>query len=165
MIKLRDYTKEDIDRLAGLANNKNVSRYLVFTFPYPYTKADAKWWIETGSKANNAVTKVIEYEGEFVGSIGIHPQAGWRSHIAEIGYWIGEEYWGKGLATLALKIMTEFAFSNPALKKLYAPVLGANGGSKRVLEKCGYVLEGVFKKEVYKDGQYHDIYQYAGFHS
>lgn len=161
MIRLRDYTKEDPDRLVSLANNKNVSRYLVLTFPYPYTKADAKWWIETGSKANNAITKVIEYQGEFVGSVGILPQTGWRSHIAEIGYWIGEGYWGKGLATWALRAMTDDAFKIPAMQKLYAPVMGPNIASKRVLEKCGYGLEAVLKQEVFKEGRYYDIYQYA----
>ena len=161
MITLRDYNVTDIDRLVALANNRNVSRYLVYTFPYPYTRSDAKWWIEVGSKANKAITKVIELEGEFVGSVGFHPQSGWRSHVAEIGYWIGEDYWGRGLATLALKRMSDHAFTLPALKKLYAPVLGANQASKRVLEKCGFALEGVFKKEVFKDGQYHDIHQYA----
>ena len=161
MIILRDYTETDVDRLVTLANNKNVSRYLVYTFPYPYTKADAKWWIDTGSKANHAVTKVIEYRDQFVGSVGIHLQTGWRSHVAEIGYWIGEDYWGKGLATSALKAMSDCAFLLPALKKLYAPVLGPNQPSKKVLEKCGYVLEGILKQEVFKDGQYYDIYQYA----
>lgn len=97
MITLRDYAKTDADRLVDLANNENVSRYLVDTFPYPYTKRDAAWWIETGSKANHSVTKVIEYRGEFVGSVGIRPQTGWKEHSAEIGYWIGEGYWGKSL--------------------------------------------------------------------
>jgi ribosomal-protein-alanine N-acetyltransferase len=161
MITLRNYTEADIDRLVTLANNKNVSRYLVDTFPYPYTTADAAWWIATGSKANDAVTKVIEYRGEFIGSVGVHPQSGWKSHVGEIGYWIGEDYWGKGLATMALKSMTETAFTLPALKKLFAPVLAPNQPSKRVLEKCGYHLEGVLKQEVFKDDNYYDIYQYA----
>lgn len=163
MLRLREYTKTDADRLVYLANNENVSRYLVYTFPYPYTILDALWWIETGSKLNGSITKVIEYEGDFVGSVGINPQTGWKSHIAEIGYWIAEEYWGQGIASQALAIMSDLAFSDMKYKKLFAPVLGPNKASMRVLEKCGYVLEGVFKREFLKNGQYFDGYYYARF--
>ncbi|MBI3773054.1 MAG: GNAT family N-acetyltransferase [Gammaproteobacteria bacterium] len=165
MITLRDYAITDADRLVDLANNENVSRYLIYTFPYPYTKQEATWWIETGSKANNSVTKVIEYRGDFVGTIGITPQTGWKSHSAEIGYWLGEEYWGKGIATEAIRIMSDLAFSDMNYKKLFAPVLGPNKTSMRTLEKNGYVLEGVFKDEAFKSGQYFDVSYYAKYFS
>jgi len=161
MITLRDYTQADAARLVVLANNKNVSRYLIHTFPYPYTMQDAVEWIESGSQANNSITKVIEYQGNFVGSIAIIPQTGWKSHTAEIGYWVGEEYWGKGIAINALRAMSDAVFSGMKLTKLYAPVLGQKHASMRVLEKCGYVLEGIFKQEVFKDEQYFDGYYYA----
>lgn len=161
MIKFRDYLATDADRLVELANNEKVSRYLIYTFPYPYTRQNAQWWIETGANANNAVTKVIEFHGEFIGSIGITPQTGWKEHTAEIGYWLGERYWGNGIATEALQLMTHMVFSDMNYKKLFAGVLGANRASIRVLEKCGYVLEGVFKQDVFKGGQYHDIHHYA----
>lgn len=165
MIKLRDYSIADADRFAVLANNENVSRYLIYTFPYPYTKQDAERWIKTGSKANNAVTKVIEYQGKLVGTVGITPQTGWKEHSAEIGYWVGEEYWGKGIATEALRAMNDLAFSTLKYKKLFAPVLGPNKASMRVLEKCGYSLEGVLKQEVFKGGHYFDGHYYAKFYS
>ncbi len=76
MITLREYLEADIEQLVRLANNKNISRYLIDTFPYPYTKQDAQWFLETGSLANGSVAKVIEYEGEFVGIVGITPQTG-----------------------------------------------------------------------------------------
>lgn len=161
MITLRDYTKTDADRLVELANNENVSRYLVYTFPYPYTIQDAVTWIETGSKANRSITKVIEYRKVFVGSVAITPQTGWKNHSAEIGYWVGEEYWGMGIATEALRTMSDLAFLSMQYKKLFAPVLDPNKASMRVLEKCGYVLEGVFRQDVFKDGQYYDGYYYA----
>lgn len=161
MIRLRDYSEADTDRLVELANNENVSRYLIYTFPYPYTKQDAIEWIKTGSKANNSVTKIIEYRGKFVGSVGITPQTGWKDHSAEIGYWVGEDYWGKGIATEALRVMSDFAFAVLKFRKLFAPVLGPNKGSMRVLEKCGYELEGIFKQEVFKHGQYYDGYYFA----
>ena len=161
MITFRDYEKSDADRLVALANNENVSRYLIYTFPFPYTLQDAVAWIDAGSKANNAVTKVIEYQGRFVGSIGITPQTGWRNHAAEIGYWLGEEYWGKGIATEALRTMSAIALSDLKFKKLFAPVLGPNEASMRVLKKCGYVLEGVLKQDVCKGGQFYDVHYYA----
>ena len=161
MINLREYTKADAERLIRLANNKNVSKYLTPLFPFPYTKKDAHWWLETGRNLNDAINRVIEYNGEFVGGIGINPQKGWKSHIAEIGYWIGEEYWGNGIATDALKQMTKLALSTKKYQKLFAPVLGPNKASMRVLEKNNYQLEGVLKQDVIKDDTYFDIYSYA----
>ena len=161
MITLRDYEPSDAARLVLLANNKNVSRYLVDTFPYPYTQQDAEWWITTGATADDTVTKVIQYNGEFVGSVGITPQVGWKSHVAEIGYWIGEAYWRQGITTAALTLMTDHALSALHYQKLFAPVLGPNKASMKVLEKCGYELEGILKREVSKDGQYFDLYHYA----
>lgn len=161
MIELREYKFDDIDRLVLLANNKKVSQYLIDTFPYPYTYEDAKWWISAGCKQNNAITRAIEYNNELVGSIGITPQLGWKSHQAEIGYWIGEKYWNKGIATGALRKMTDYSFSQLPFKKLFAPVLSPNKVSMRILEKNAYELEGVLKSEVNKNNQYYDIYHYA----
>ena len=161
MITLRDYVAMDVARLVELASNPRVTQYLIYTFPYPYTRQDADLWIAHGSMANGAVTKVIELQGVFVGSVAITPQAGWKSHAAEIGYWLGEAYWGQGIATTALSQMSALAFSNTQCTKLFAPVLGPNKASMRVLEKCGYALEGIFKNDVYKNGQFFDGHYYA----
>jgi ribosomal-protein-alanine N-acetyltransferase len=161
MIALREYADSDLERLVNLANNENVSRYLVYTFPYPYTRDDAEWWIGTGSKQNGAITRVIEYQGLFVGSVGITPQSGWREHLGEIGYWVAEDYWGKGIATTALHQMTDYGFKTRNFRKLNAPVLAPNIASMRVLEKCGYELEGILKGEVKKRGTYFDIHHFA----
>ena len=161
MIRLRDYDATDAPRLVELANNENVSRFLIYTFPFPYTMKDADWWIATGSNANGAKTKVIEYDGAFIGSVGITPQVGWKSHTAEIGYWLGEEFWGRGIASQVLKQMTEDAFSEGMWEKLFAPVLAPNRASARVLEKNGFHLEGILKNEVIKNGQMYDILHYA----
>jgi ribosomal-protein-alanine N-acetyltransferase len=161
MIVLREYCDSDLDRLVRLANNENVSRYMVYTFPYPYTRNDGEWWISTGSKQNGAISRAVEYQGQFVGGIGILPQSGWRSHLAEIGYWIAEQYWGKGIATTALAQMTDYGFTSLQFRKLYACVLTPNIASMRVLAKCGYVREGILQKEVQKHGSYFDIHQYG----
>jgi len=161
MILLREYGESDLERLVTLANNQSVSRYLVYTFPYPYTLKDAEWWIGTGSKQNGVVTRVIEYQGLFVGGVGITPQSGWREHLGEIGYWVAEDYWGKGIATAALCEMTEYGFAHRQFRKLFAPVLGPNVASMRVLEKCGYQREAILKDEVQKGGRYFDIHHFA----
>jgi ribosomal-protein-alanine N-acetyltransferase len=161
MIFLREYLDSDLGRLVTLANNQNVSRYMVYTFPYPYTKADAEWWIGIGSRHNGATTRVIEYQGIFVGGVGITPQSGWREHLGEIGYWVGEDYWGKGIATAALRQMTDYGFINRNFRKLFASVLAPNIGSMRVLEKCGYQREGILKGEVQKGGTYFDVHHFA----
>jgi [ribosomal protein S5]-alanine N-acetyltransferase len=161
MITLREYADSDLESLVRLANNENVSRYLVYTFPFPYTTADAEWWIRVGSHQNGAITRVIEYQGLFVGSVAITPQSGWREHLGEIGYWVAEEYWGKGIATVALRQMTEYGFNSRNFRKLFAPVLAPNIASMRVLEKCGYQLEGILKGEVQKGGIYFDTHRFA----
>jgi RimJ/RimL family protein N-acetyltransferase len=165
MITLRDFADSDAVRLQALADNRNVSRYLVYTFPLPYTTADAEWWIATGSKEKDAINRVIEFEGEFVGTVGITPQTGWRDHIAEIGYWVGEPHWGAGVATAAVQKMTEYAFSELHYRKIFAPVLAPNKASMRVLEKCGYALEGIFGDEVHKDACFYDIHRYSKYQS
>ena len=161
MISYREYLAQDVDRLVELANNKKVTCYMVYTFPYPYTQQAAEWWVNEGCRANNSVNKVIEVDGVFVGSVGVAPQTGWREHVADIGYWLGEEFWGKGLATQALTYMTEQAFEQLHFRKLSAPVLGENKASIRVLEKCGYELEGIQKEDVTKDGAFYDVHLYA----
>ena len=161
MVRLRAYRASDIPRLVELANNKNVSRYLIYTFPFPYTEQDAEWWVSTGARENGAVTKVIEFHDLFVGSAGIQPQSGWKDHSGEIGYWVGESYWGNGIATEALRQMTQIGFEELGLRKLFAPVLSPNVGSMKVLEKCGYEREGVLKAEVHKDDTYYDIHHFA----
>jgi [ribosomal protein S5]-alanine N-acetyltransferase len=161
MISLRDYRIDDAARLVELANNVNVSQFLIYSFPCPYTMEDATWWITTGSRGNGAITKVVEHNGVFIGSVGVAPQSGWKSHTAEIGYWLGEEYWGRGIATQVLELMTKQAFSEGICEKLFATVLAPNRASVRVLEKNGYLLEGVLKNEVIKNGQMFDILHYA----
>ncbi len=160
-ISLRDYTLADIDRLVLLANNENVSRYLVDTFPFPYTVQDARWWIETGAGECGTITRVIVCDDEFVGSVGLMPATGWRAHVAEIGYWVAEPYWGRGIATAALREMTEYAFRELGCEKLVAPVLVPNVASMRVLAKCGYRSEGCMVQEVRKGRRIWDVQRYA----
>lgn len=160
MLILRDYRDDDTDRLVEIANNEKVSRYLIDTFPFPYSSDDARWWIDEGCRAPGMVTKVIEVDGSFVGSIGLTRQTGWRSHLAEVGYWLGERYWGKGLATNALGLMCGQAFTELGIHKLFAPVLAPNTASMTVLQKCGFTKVGVLTDEVSKHHRYYDVHHF-----
>ncbi|GJM14448.1 MAG: N-acetyltransferase [Pseudohongiella sp.] len=163
MISLRNYRPSDVDRLSEIANNREVSRYLAPSFPFPYTIEAARWWLETGVNTEGLSAKVIEFDGLFVGAVGTQAKAGWMSHTAEIGYWIDQAHWGRGIATAALAAMTELAFSELGYSKLQAQVLLPNDSSVRVLQKCDYFLEAELRREVYKEGQFFDVQQFARF--
>ncbi|MGB5832287.1 MAG: GNAT family N-acetyltransferase, partial [Thiohalocapsa sp.] len=160
MLNLRDYRKTDAGRLVELANNERVSRYLIDTFPHPYRLQNAEGWISTGCREPGTITKVIELDGCFVGSIGLTLQSGWRSHLAEVGYWLGEPYWGQGLASTALARMSEHAFAELGCHKLFAPVMAPNRASMRVLLKSGFRLVGIMADEVAKQGRFYDVHHF-----
>lgn len=158
---IRSWEWADRDALIRHANNRNVWLNLRDRFPHPYTLADARNWLDmvVGVKPENSFAIVVE--GEAVGGIGytVQPDVGRRS--AEIGYWLGEEYWGRGIATEALVAVTEHAFANNDLCRLYAHVFEWNPASARVLEKAGYKFEGRLSKSVTKNGQTIDQLMYA----
>ena len=160
---LRDFRETDLDRLVALANDEEVSRYLMHTFPFPYTRADGEWWISTGSTQPGTITRAIENDGQLAGGVGIKLQTGWRSHLGEIGYWVARSYWRQGVGKAALEQMTEYGFSERGFEKLYAPVLGPNVASMKLLTKCGYVLEGILRSEVRKHGRSYDLHLFARY--
>ncbi len=159
MIKLRNFAGSDSEALLEQANNLNVTKYLTDTFPSPYTLKDAEWWLSTGCK--NGFNKVIEYKNKFAGSIGAIPLVNEKRFSASIGYWLGEEYWGKGIASKALDILTEEIFSNTDIIRLYAGVYSPNVASRKVLEKSGYVQEAILAKSIFKNGKFYDEYIYS----
>ena len=112
-------------------------------------------------RSHGSINKAILLDDVFVGSVGIKPQQGWKNHCAEIGYWVAQEYWGQGIATTALKMMSRNAFKDHGLQKLFATVLAPNLGSMRVLDKAGYTQEGLLRRDVIKNGQYYDVHHYA----
>jgi len=130
-------------------------------FPYPYTVRDARNWLDVVVDQRLETNFAIDVGGEVVGGIGFTPQDDVARRSAEIGYWLGEQFWGRGIATEALVAVTEYAFATFDLCRLYAHVFDWNGASARVLEKAGYVFEGRLKKSVTKDGQTIDQLMYA----
>ncbi len=161
MVVLREFDQSDAPKLVELANNLNVARYLVDTFPHPYTDEDAKWWVSTGSKSG--ITKVIQYNGEFVGSVGAMPDINERRFSASIGYWVGQPFWGKGIASQALSILTNEVFATTDIIRISASVYHPNRASMRVLEKSGYVREAVLKAAVFKNDEFYDEHVFVKF--
>lgn len=158
---MRSWEWRDRDALVRHANNRKIWINLRDHFPYPYTDEDARDWLASIVRREPENNFAIDVAGEAVGGIGftVQPDVGRRS--AEIGYWLGEKFWGRGIATDALIAMTDHAFANYDICRIYAYVFGWNGASARVLEKAGYTLEGRLRKSVTKDGQTIDNLIYA----
>lgn len=154
MIELRELTEDDKDQLIVHLNNQDVVRFLSSRIPTPYTEKDALWWINKGSKAE--IVRAITFYDDFVGIIGVRRDILEKSHRGEIGYWLGQPFWGRGIATRAIEIMYQFIFNKTDIVQLYAPVFSSNEGSKKVLIKNGFKLEGTITKGIFKNGLYYD---------
>lgn len=160
-VTLRPLTMADAPRLAGLANNEKVSINLRDGFPNPYTLADAERFIGMCLKHDPAQVLAIEFNGEYAGNIGLYPGEDVYRKSAEIGYFIGEPYWGRGIMTRAVILMVEYGFRNFDIVRIHTGVFEYNTASQRVLEKCGFKKEGVFEKSVYKNNRLWDEVRYA----
>ena len=158
---LRQWQPEDVGSLAGHANNRNVWRNLTHTFPHPYTLADAKSWISIANEPSANLHLAIEFQGEAVGGIGAIAGEGISERTAQFGYWLGEAHWHKGLATASARSMVYHLQTTRAFARLEAPVFAWNPRSMRVLEKVGFVREGLLRRSVFKDGQLIDSVMYA----
>lgn len=161
-VVLRPFVSEDRQPLAEIANDRLIWRNLVDRFPHPYTLNDADEWIgrnvATGFPTRNFV---IELDGRMVGVAGVESLDGEKRHVADIGYWLTPSAWNRGIATAALQTLTAYAFEALNVGRLQASVFAWNPASGRVLEKCGYVLEGRFRNGVWKDGELVDELWYG----
>lgn len=159
---LRPFRRGDEKSLVENINNKEISRNTL-TIPYPYTLKDAKEWVarnlkEAKKKNPTEVNFAVEINKEVAGGIGFSKIEG---HKAEIGYWLAEEYWGKGIMTEAANLATRFGFEKLKLRRIYAYVFPFNKPSMRVLEKAGYKFEGILRKNTKKDSKFLDDYLFA----
>ena len=157
--RLRSWRQSDEESLVRQANNRHIWRNLRDIFPHPYTAADARAWLEQVQGAE--LSFAIEVDGQAVGGIGLHRQDDVHRRSAEIGYWLGEAYWGRGIATEAVRAITAYGFEHSDLIRIYALVFAWNAASIRVVEKAGYQFEGRRRKAVVKDGQIIDDLLYA----
>ena len=159
--QVRSWRPEDEGAIVKYANNRKVWINLRDRFPHPYTAKDARDWIQSATQQNPETHFAIASAQEAIGGIGFRLQEDVHRRSAEIGYWLGEPFWGKGIATRALCALTEYAFTHFDLVRIYATVFEWNPASARVLEKAGYQYEGRLRKSVTKDGKTIDQLLYA----
>ena len=158
---IREWARSDKAALVRFANNRNIWRNLAHTFPHPYTDADADWWFSFLAQMPESTSWAIEVDGLSVGAIGVTLREGIYLKSAEFGYWLGEPYWGRGIMTEAVRVVSSYAMRRFGLIRLEAPVFEWNPASMRVLEKCGFVREGVLRASAVVDGQVIDRVLYA----
>jgi RimJ/RimL family protein N-acetyltransferase len=160
-IKLRPWNIEDAESLVENANNFEIARFMSDTFPYPYTIEHANNFIAFATKDEPIHIFAIEIDGKAVGGIGIHPQVDIMKKNAELGYWLGEKYWGKGIISKAIRKIIPWAFKTYDITRIYARPFGSNMVSQKVLEKAGFILEARIKENIFKNGAYLDELIYA----
>jgi RimJ/RimL family protein N-acetyltransferase len=149
---LRAWREADALSLAKHANNKNVWRNMSDTFPHPYTLEIAQRWVARGHIDFGGDNWAIDFQGEAVGGCGVDKEQGPFRCNAEIGYWLAEPFWGRGVGTQVARVLAEYAFSLPDVTRVYAPVHAYNPASMRVLEKNGFMREALLRKSAFKNG-------------
>lgn len=159
-ILIRQLKASDAENLAKYGNNKKIWDNMRDYFPHPYSLEDGVSFVKMILENKPITTFAIDFEDELIGVIGYNLKTDIYQHAAEIGYWIGEPFWGKGFVTKALKQAVDHAFNEKDVKRLYTSVFEHNHGSKRVLEKAGFIFEGIGQKSVMKNNEYFDEYRY-----
>jgi len=161
IVTLRNFRRTDKYRMAEMANNEKVAINLRDAFPHPYSVADAQQFINTFIGQEPVQVFAIEFQGKYVGNIGLHKQDDVYSKSAELGYFIGEPYWNRGITTRAVNLICEYGFRELDIVRIYSGVFEFNPPSQRVLGKCGFVREAVLKSAVCKRGKIYDEIRYA----
>lgn len=159
--RIRSWHPEDEASLVKYANNRNISINMRDTFSYPYTLEHAIEWIRVATSQAPETNFAIATPKEVIGGIGLRLGEDVHRRTAEIGYWLGEPYWGLGIATRAVMAVTEHAFARFDLQRIEAHVYEWNPASARVLEKAGYLLEGRLRKSITKEDRTMDLLLYA----
>ena len=158
---LRAWRESDAVPVARHANDREVWLNLRDRFPHPYRAADAVAYIESVASQTPPRSFVIVVAGEPAGGISLHPGKDIERCSAEIGYWLGRTYWCRGVMTAAVRAVTAHAFASLDLLRVFALPFTDNAASVRVLEKAGYVREGLLRSSAIKAGQVRDQYLYA----
>jgi len=161
---LRKWRTADAAGLYKQADNTKIAANLYDRFPSPYTLGDAEFFINLKKDEDPATSFVIEIEGRLAGTIGVEFRNDVFLRSPLIGYWLGEEFWGRGIMSEALELITNYAFEIFDIICLQAGVFSSNPASMRVLEKAGYVKQGVLKGVVYKNGNVLDEHIYVKAH-
>jgi RimJ/RimL family protein N-acetyltransferase len=158
---IRPWHISDLNSLLKYADNWNIAKNMANIFPYPFTENDGKKFIEIATKDNPIHIFAIDIKGEAVGGIGINPQTDIFIKNAELGYWLGEPFWGQKIISNAVSQMIDFGFSTYDIDRIFARPFGTNIASQKILEKNNFKLEGRYEKVLFKNGEYFDELIYA----
>jgi ribosomal-protein-alanine N-acetyltransferase len=161
---VRSWEVSDAASVPAHANNRRIWLNLRDRFPHPYTRSDSERFIRYVRGCAVETSFAIEVDGEAAGGISVMPNHDVERLSAEIGYWLGERHWGRGICTEVVAAVTQYALAQYQLTRIYALPFAHNLASCRVLEKSGYVLEGTMRRSAIKDGQICDqkLYAYVG---
>ncbi|MCP1224061.1 GNAT family N-acetyltransferase [Sebaldella sp. S0638] len=162
-MELKKWSYDYTGGLAQFANNKNIADNLLNIFPHPYTEENARQFIEfcLNTSEDEQINRAILYDNMVVGSISLTLGKDAYAKSAEIGYWLSEEYWGRGIISEAVKEICKIGFEVHGLARIYGNVFSYNKSSCKVLEKCGFELEGTLRKSIFKNGEFFDSYKYS----
>lgn len=161
---LREWRREDVEDVLRYANNDKIARNLRNAFPHPYILTDAQDFVNSCVEGDEdrQLCRAIEVEGHAAGSIALFRGGDVYCMTAELGYWLAEEFWGRGIMTEAVRQMCEEGFEQwDDLVRIYAEPFAHNTGSRRVLEKAGFTLEGILRQSVFKRYEICDSCMYA----
>lgn len=160
---IRKWEMADAKDLAKALSNKKVQDNLRDGLPYPYTEQDGEYYITSMLEAdeNDTFAFAIIVDGKVAGSIGVFRQGNIHMLTAELGYYIGEEYWGRGIMTKAVKQICEYVFEHSDIIRIYAEPFSYNIASCRVLEKAGFQYEGTLRNNAIKNGKVLDMKMYS----
>ena len=159
---VRDWRQDDAAALAQHANDRRIWLNLRDTFPHPYTIADATTFLAVAEAMRPRTWFAVAVDDQAVGGIGYTLQSDVDRVAAEVGYWLGTAFWGRGIMTAALRAVTAYAFhEHPELRRLFAVPYATSTTSARILEKVGYRLEGRLRRSAIKDGCVLDQFMYA----
>jgi [ribosomal protein S5]-alanine N-acetyltransferase len=159
--RVRPFRPSDLESLVKYANDPLVASQLRDRFPHPYTLEIGRAYLEAVALAEPVESFAIDVGGAAVGGVGVHPGSDVGRASAEIGYWLGREFWGCGIATAAVRAVADHFLETAVYCRLHAHTFEGNLASQRVLEKCGFVKEGVFRKAVLKNGRLFDAVMFG----
>ena len=154
--QIREWQQSDVPALAKYANNRNIAMNLRDGFPHPYGEKDAEAFIDRTSALKPSTSFAIATNIEAIGGIGLVLRQDIHRFSAEIGYWLAEPFWDRGIMTKAVRLVCDWAFTEFNLTRIFAEPFAANQASIVVLHKCGFDHEGTSRKSAYKDGQFLD---------
>ena len=161
--KIRKWMLSDVADLTAAISNKKVQDNLRDGIPYPYTEQDGVDFISAMLSAdeNDTFAFTITVDEKVIGSIGVYRQENIHRQTAELGYYIAEEYWGKGIMTEAIKQICQYVFQKSDILRIYAEPFASNEASCRVLEKAGFQYEGTLRNNAVKNGKVIDMKMYS----